>query len=136
MRELLKHSGKVSVSCATAALILFLAAHGCSLFQQGAKEFKEMTPKERSLWLMSVYNQEYELYKAKAAEPDKLTEEDKKILRLKKTAMLQAWPVLKAYNSMIRSGVWTEELEQKALDAVTKLIGIGGGPEGGGDPNG
>jgi hypothetical protein len=109
--------------CLTLALVT-----GCCLFTQGIKTFQDMTPKEKALWLMSVYNKEYVEYEAATQDPTSLTEDQKETLRLKKKALQTAWPLIRAYTSMVNSGVASEETERNALKAVEALLGIGGDP--------
>lgn len=109
-----------------AVLSVLALAVGCSLFSTAVKTFEDMTPKERSLWMMSIYNKEYAEYEATVATRTPLPVEVQKVLRAKKAALVRAWPLIKAYNAMIQTGLLSEETEAAAFSAIETLLGIGG----------
>ena len=63
-----------------------------------------MTPKEKAVWMMDLYNGQFNDYKIQAAKPD-LTEEQKVILRKKKEILTEVYPLIKLYVGYADSGV-------------------------------
>ena len=114
---------------ALAVLVTGMVA-GCAWLSSAVKTFEDMTPKERSLWMMSVYNKQYAEYEAAVADTSSLTEGQRVVLRLKKKALVKAWPLIKAYNAMLQTGVFSEETQAKAFEAIETLLGIGGQSDG------
>ena len=103
-----------------------LLLSSCAWFSEQVREFKDMSPKEKSLWMMSVYNRVYAEYQAKAVVPEDLSEADKEVMRATKQVLRKAWPLIKAFNSMVNSGI-TESATEAAAFAITReLLGLGG----------
>ena len=113
----------------TIALVCLLLT-SCAWFSKQVQDFKDMTPKEKSLWMMSIYNKVYAEYQAKAVTPENLSEADKEVMRMTKKALQKAWPLIKAYNSSVNSGVTSEAAEAAALAATNDLLSVGGQNDG------
>lgn len=117
------------------ALVCLLLA-SCAWFQERVKEFQDMSPKEKSLWMMSIYNSTYAAYEAKAADPESLTEADKEVMRATKAVLKKAWPLIKSYNSMVNSGVTDSATVAAAFVVTQELLRLGGLTDGGSADNG
>lgn len=73
----------------------------------------------------SFYVSQYKDYEFMTADPSKLTEEQKQILRVKYDVLNQVKPLLDAYSAMVDTGQ-TPSFEQE--QAITQLLNkIGGG---------
>ena len=105
-------------------ILLFLFVVGCAA-QQTAKEFSELTPKQRATWLMENYNVEYAAYLI-AVEKPVISEELNLLLQRKKTVMRSIFPMLRAYSASIKTGVVDEELQRRVYDTILHLISLGG----------
>ena len=115
---------------AALAVVIIGMVAGCAWLSSAVKTFEDMTPKERSLWMMSVYNKQYAEYEAAVSVRTPLPEEVRVVLRAKKAALVRAWPLIKAYNAMLQTGVFSEETQAKAFSAIEILLGIGGQSDG------
>lgn len=90
----------------------------------GLKSFSEMTHKERATWMMGIYNSQARDYKAMVARAD-LTNEQKDILRKKKSIMTQVWPMINTYTKYIDSGAApTKEVEDDILKLINDLTAL------------
>jgi hypothetical protein len=104
--------------------VLFLAACVTSGQKDGLKSFSEMTHKERATWMMGIYNSQARDYKAMVARTD-LTNEQKDILRKKKSIMTQVWPMINTYTTYINSGaVPTKEVEDQIIKLINDLTAL------------
>lgn len=105
----------------------------------GGKRMAEMTPKERATQIMSVYNDQYELYlreakvvEAKEANIDNLTEEEKVKLEAKKSAMREKkklmkelYPYIGIYNGYAERGEFAPiDVEMAVMSIMDKLLGL------------
>ena len=104
-----------------------LAAFGLALLvascatQKGTLSWNNLTPEGKAAFALSVYNTEYDNYLLLAKKPN-LTEEEKKVLRVKRKVLVALKPVLDSYATYVRSGqLPPQELERKLLDLVTQL---------------
>lgn len=102
-----------------AMLFVFVGCAG----MQGAKSITDMTPKEKSAWMMKVYNSSYEDYKVQAAMADSLTDEAKDILREKKKVLTEVWPLIKTYNGYVDTGAIPDKIiEEKIISLLNILL--------------
>lgn len=120
----MKPTQKTFMPITTVLVCLLLSS--CAWFQEQVKEFQDMGPKEKALWMMSVYNQTYAAYQAKVAAPDELTDADKEVMRATKTVLKKAWPLIKSYNSMVNSGVTDSATVAAAFAVTQELLRLGG----------
>ena len=81
----------------------------------GVKTLDEMTPMEKAVWMLSVYNAQYEDYKFQAARVD-LDEERKAVLRVKKKILTEVYPLISVYSGYAGSGIIP------AIDLETAII--------------
>jgi len=80
--------------------MVFLIAglsNGCSWIQKTTKGFTDMTPKEKSTFFMGVYNKNFDETMAIAQKPT-LTEDEKKMVRVKKEILTHMYSAMAAYN--------------------------------------
>lgn len=77
-----------------------------------------MSPKEKSVWMLSVYNSQYEDYKIQALRTD-LTEAQKEVLREKKDILTRVYPMISIYTGYASSGIIPEKDLETAI--VTNL---------------
>lgn len=89
--------------------ILFV---GCA---HNTKTFDQMSPMERSIWMLGVYNAQYDDYKFQAARVD-LDEERKAVLRVKKQILTEVYPLIAVYSGYAESGI------VPAVDLETAII--------------
>lgn len=83
-----------------------------------------MTPKEKSIWMLSVYNSQYEDYKVQAIRTD-LTEAQKEILRKKKEILTKVYPMISIYTGYASNGVIPEkELETTIVSNLETLLSM------------
>jgi len=104
-------------------ILAFLA--GCiTLNVNKPKPISEMTPKERGAWFLGVYNSQDKDYRNMVGRLD-LTNDQKRVLRDKKTIMTQVYPMIKTYNTYIDSGaVPTKEVEDQIIQLINDLTGL------------
>lgn len=107
------------------SIFIFMVLFGSLFVSCGAnlKSPADMSPVELSTWAMSVYNAQYDTYNAQAALP--LTEEQTKVLRVKKEALGRLWEPLKLYAAYVDTGsVPPEELEGIIINSVNALVAL------------
>ena len=96
-----------------AVLVLFLFV-GCAQLS--------LTPKQTILWALNVYEAQYDLYVAQTANPD-LTEEEKKILRVKKTILVDLEHSLNLATADIAADVpIDDEVQEDIKYLVNRLL--------------
>lgn len=99
-------------------LLAFVLA-SCAALTPGAKNFKDMTPKEKSTYFMGVYNKQFNDTLAMASLPT-ITEDQKKVVRIKKDVLTKVWPMIQAYDA-IAVGGGNPPVDAEA--AITNLLG-------------
>ena len=82
---------------------------------QNVKTFQDMNAMEKSTWMLSVYNAQFEDYKFQAARLD-LDEERKVVLRVKKQILTEVYPLISVYAGYASSGIIP------AIDLETAII--------------
>ncbi len=88
---------------------------------KGLKSFADMSHKERATWMMGIYNSQARDYKAMVARPD-LTNAQKDILRKKKAALTEVYPLISTYTTYIESGaIPTKIVEDEILKIINDL---------------
>ena len=103
-------------------LIVAFQFIGCAAI--GGKSYTQMTPKEKAIQIMGIYNQQYELYLREANIPN-LTEEKKDILRKKKTLMKELYPYIDMYQKYADQGVLPPtEIQMQVMSIMDKLLGL------------
>ncbi len=86
-----------------AVLLLCLAVILAAACAHQAKPITEWTPKQRAAYFMSVYNSQYDAYKAQVASPN-LTAAERDVLQAKKKVLVAVYPMVQAYDLVVASG--------------------------------
>jgi len=103
-------------------VLLAFSLAGCSWMAKGSKDFKDMTPKEKSTYFMGVYNKQFTDTMAMASLPS-LTEDQKKVVRTKKDILTKAWPAIQAYDAIAAGGgIPTTESEAFINNLINQLV--------------
>ena len=106
----------------TLILMVALLLQGCSVF----KMFKEMSPRAKAHWMMSVFNGEIRDYELQAARPG-LTEDQKQVLRWKKKLLMKVYPLINRFVLAAERGETPSEvLESEIVGVLNKLVVPGG----------
>ncbi len=101
--------------------VVFLVSCVTTNQDKGLKSFSDMSHKERATWMMGIYNSQARDYKAMVARTD-LTNAQKDILRKKKAALTQVYPLISTYTTYIDSGaIPTRQVEDEILQLITDL---------------
>ena len=83
-----------------------------------------MSPKEKSVWMLSVYNSQYEDYKVQAIRTD-LTEAQKEVLREKKAILTRVYPMISVYTGYASNEVIPEkDLEMTIVSNLETLLSM------------
>jgi len=116
-------------------VILFVSLlAGCPM--QQAKSVQDMTPKERVTWMLGVYNSQYSDYMTvtghtrgadggwtKTSAPQ-LSDGQREVLRQKKQALQKVYPLIKAYDGYVSSGVTpSRAMEDEIVGILNSLTG-------------
>jgi len=79
------------------------------------------TPKEKAVWMMGIYNRQFDDYQSMVGRPD-LTDAQKQILGQKKKTLVEAKPLIAAYDGYVQQGsVPSPELEAQITDLLNQL---------------
>jgi len=82
-------------------LLVFIV--GCPSLQE-TKSFNDMTPKEKSIFLMSLYNNQYDSYVALYKKVEK-TDAEKEFLSKQYKWLKEVYPYIELYVSYAENGV-------------------------------
>lgn len=104
----------------TSLAIVYLLLSGC------ATTNVELTAKDKATWAMALYNAQYDDY-LRMTGMGNLTEEQKVVLRKKKSIMNELWPLLKLYAKYAETGTIPSDLEQQVTDLINQLLAEKGG---------
>ena len=108
----------------TSFIVILIAVFlmGCALFGENVKPWKDKSPKEKYIYMSSIYIAQYNDY-MDVFNAGEMTEEKRSVLKRKKEALQAAEAALDAYEEFIRTGqIPTMAIEKKAIDAINKLI--------------
>lgn len=95
---------------------------GCATMMEAQKPFNEMTPKEKAVYVMSMYNKQYDEYLALYKRGDH-TKEEKLILQKKYELLKELNPYIGVYLTYSETGEMPNDLvEQKLIDLIHKLL--------------
>ncbi len=101
-------------------LLVLIFAVGCAGLQI---RDKKMTPMETATWANGIYIAQYDSYMEKAAWVENLTNEEKVLLRKKKSVLMELQPILKMYSEYVSTGrVPSRELENKIIHLIERLL--------------
>ena len=103
-------------------LILFVLV-GCAPFgSERPIPVEKMTPTQKATWFMTIYNSQFEIHKAEAAQPN-LSEAKRKYLNDKKALLTEVWPLIKLYNSYVETGAITSvETEDQIIMLINRIL--------------
>lgn len=102
-------------------VIVILLFVGCATLSQ-QKSFQDMTVKEKSVYIMSMYNKQYDEYLALYKKGDH-SKEEKEILRNKYEALKELHPYIALYiNYSEDREVPNDLIEQKLIALINRLI--------------
>lgn len=116
---------------------LFAGLVGCQGMlpaTSGAKDISQMTPKEKSTWMLGVYNSQYADHRTqtgwqldtngnwvKVSNPE-LSKDKREILQQKKDLLKRMYPLIKIYDGYIEKGVVpSRDTEQQIIDIINRL---------------
>ena len=85
-------------------LVLLVFALAACTATMNIRPVSEMTPKEKSLAAMKIYNYQVDNYKTRLALPE-LSAAEIKVLRAEYDTLQKMWPVIKAYDDYVRGVV-------------------------------
>lgn len=106
------------------SMVLFL--QGCPGIVGGkeVKPFTEMTPKEKSVFLMTTYSKQYDDYVELWEKPNR-TAAQQEILERKYEWIQEVYPYIDTYSSYAEGGIIPPaEIEKIVLDLVNKSLGL------------
>lgn len=86
------------------------------------KTVDQMEPKQKAGFFLSIYNKEFDNYKAVAARPD-LTEEQRVMLRKKKEALVKVYPMIETYADYVAAGAMPSKASEEAIIKLLDEIG-------------
>ena len=113
-----KRTVPIVLGLITVWAILSLLAYSCTA-NLNIKPVSEMTPKEKSLAAMKVYNYQAESYKAKLALPN-LSAAEVKVLRTEYATLQKLWPIIKAYDDYVQ-GV-TTTVDEAVIAQINQFL--------------
>lgn len=102
-------------------LIPVLFVWGCAA--QNIKSYAEMTPEEKLVYMYQIYNAQHEDYMNMAANPF-ISEEQKEVLRTKKTILESLQILIPAYDQSVQLGSPTLAQEQQIYNLLNQLQGM------------
>ena len=103
--------------------IIALLFFGCATLSNTAS-WNTKSPKEKSLYFIKTYNQQYDDTMFMAKSPN-LTEAQKQVVRTKKKILTNAWPAIHLYDSIAANGgVPSPEQEQVILNFINQLVSM------------
>jgi hypothetical protein len=123
MRKSIPVSRQLALFSLGVALVLLLASlYGCA--SMGGKSWAQMSPKERATQIMSIYNDQYELYLREAKIPE-LTEAKKEVLREKKKLLTELYPYIGMYSGYAEKDIFAPaDIEMAVMSVMDKLLGL------------
>ena len=110
-----------------AAVIIAFAAviqisFSCATMMEAQKPFQELTLKEKAVYLLSMYNKQYDEYLSLYKKGDHIKEE-KLILQKKYELLKELHPYIGVYLTYSETGEMPNDLvEQKLIDLIHKLL--------------
>ena len=89
---------------------------------QAQKSFSDMTTKEKTVYIMSMYNKQYDEYLSLYQKAD-LSNEEKETLRKKYDLLKEIYPYIAIYVNYSETGeVPSEVIENKLIDLINNTI--------------
>lgn len=123
---------------AVAVTLLFMSVVACqtNLSQPGkSQSFEQMTHKQRSVYMLSIYNSQYADHRmqtgytmdangvwVKTSNPA-LTDEQRDILQMKKNILSNVYPLMKIYVGQVNGGLApSRDAEQEIMKLLNQLL--------------
>lgn len=130
-------------------LLVIIGLLGCT--QNGQRTFTQMSPTERSVWMMGIYNSQFDDYLDQVIDPSipytqreqikkdiiegeglsdqhvnpNLTEAQTELLRTKRRILIQLHPLMRLYVEYVRSGIApTPDLENEIVNLINRLYAL------------
>ena len=105
-------------------LIILLIMPVLTACPKDGKSFKDMSAKEKSIWMMGIYNGQYADYEVQAARTD-LDEAQKEVLRNKKKILTEVYPLIGVYSGYADSGIIPAvDLESLIVQNLEQLLSM------------
>lgn len=106
-------------------VLVFFFAFGCAQlgFQDtgGEISFTDMTTKQQAIFIMDLYNKQFDRYQKQVLEPN-LTDIDKEVLRTKYGLLKDLYQYIDIYNVFVDTGGTPDEKTEAALiSLIAKL---------------
>lgn len=107
-------------------LVLFMAGASCQQQGGGVLSPTEMTPKQRAVFAMTLYNNAWDGYQAQfAATPQPITGATKEYFQAYKTMMAAVYPAILVYDQTVQAGATpTPDQEQALITIIYQLQAI------------
>lgn len=94
----------------------------CATLQEANKSFDQMTTKEKAIYIMSMYNKQYDDYLS-LYQKGNHTIEEKKILKTKYDLLKELNPYVNLYITYAdQNTIPTEEVEKRLIEIIRKLL--------------
>ncbi len=106
---------KRRVTVVVLVVIIWSMVLGCATL--GMQDYSKMTPKQKAIWYMGMYNRQYADYKTQVAMPN-LTADQKKVLTIRKQILTQVYPLISTYDLAVASGQPTTRAQEDAIMAL------------------
>lgn len=109
------------------AVLLILAfliagcSNGCTQAKNVTKGFTDMTPKEKSTFFMGVYNRNFNETLALAQKPT-LTEDEKRMVRVKKEILTGMYVAIGGYNVAISDNTVTSAEKEAEINKLLNQL--------------
>lgn len=123
-----KRGVRQAVAIMTMGLLLLSVGfflNGCiTVGGKEVKSFTEMTPKEKSIFLMTTYSKQYDDYVQLWKQPDR-TEAQQEILEKKYEWLQKIYPYIDTYTTYAAGGVMPPaETERIVLNLINDALGL------------
>lgn len=120
--------GRAAAIMATGVILLCMVffLQGCpgTIGGTEVKSFTEMTPKEKSIFLMTTYSKQYDDYVQLWKQPDR-TEAQQEILEKKYEWLQKIYPYIDTYTTYAAGGVMPPaETERIVLNLINDALGL------------
>lgn len=123
MKQFKPCSPRILIGLFIAMFLIGSMLQGCAMFQAIPNPWTDMSHKERAAWANSIYSSHFDNHNIMTANETVLTEDQKKVLRVKKTVLVEAWPVLKTYSYYANSGqVPPEDVTAHVIRLINLLV--------------
>jgi len=93
--------------------IIALAFIGCATLSNTAA-WGDKSPKEKSLYFIQLYNQQYDDTMFMATNPN-ITDAQKRIVVTKKNMLTKLWPMIRTYDSIAANGGIPSAADEQAI---------------------